>query len=214
MSPYPPPRFACDDVATLHAMIRQQPFALLHVIDTERLLTTALPLLLDTDGTRLLGHMARANPQWAVIAASGPATAQFLGPHAYVSPTWTPATMVPTWNYTLVEARGPVQVFHDAERLHDTVQALSAVHEAGKQPPWDGDYPDTLLTQIVGIELQIEQLRGIRKLSQNKPAAVRADLAAGLHQQGGMAAAVGALMQEDAELSGRGAAPGRRAPRA
>lgn len=212
MSSYPPLRFACDDVTTLHAMIRQQPFALLQVVNAGRLLTTALPLLLDADGTRLLGHMARANPQWRAIEEARDATAQFLGPNAYVSPTWTPAAMVPTWNYTLVEARGQVQVFHDADRLHDTVLALSAVHEAGQERPWDGDYPDTLLTQIVGIELHIKQLSGIRKLSQNKPAAVRADIAKGLQRQGGMAATVGAAMQGGADASGSAVQSRRRAP--
>ncbi len=57
----------------------------------------------------LRGHVARANPVWK--KAKGQALAIFLGPHAYVSPSWYPSKAetgkaVPTWNYITVHAKG------------------------------------------------------------------------------------------------------------
>jgi transcriptional regulator len=47
----------------------------------------------------------------------------FVGPHAYISPTWygTP-NQVPTWNYVSIEARGRVQLLETpAQRLISSI---------------------------------------------------------------------------------------------
>src|ERR1700677_3988599 len=87
----------------------------------------------------LRGHEARANPVWK--AGGGEALAIFLGPHAYVSPSWYPskaATVmaVPTWNYITVHAQGGIRWIEDANWLRAHVTQLSAVHEAPRAEPW------------------------------------------------------------------------------
>jgi transcriptional regulator len=72
----------------------------------------------------LVGHPARANPQWRELAGQ----AVFTGPHAYISPTWYGAeTVVPTWNYAAVHAYGPAEVVEDREHLLEIVRRSVAV---------------------------------------------------------------------------------------
>ena len=64
---YVPAAFAETDPARLHAFIRRHSFAVLTSHGERGLAASHLPLLLDADAGphgQLLGHMARANPQW------------------------------------------------------------------------------------------------------------------------------------------------------
>jgi hypothetical protein len=50
-----------------------------------------IPLILDRRASgqeRLLGHVARANQHWKRFDGKESALAIFVGPHAYVSPSW------------------------------------------------------------------------------------------------------------------------------
>src|SRR6516164_2747361 len=123
---YTPAAFAEADLARLLDFIERNSFGVL-VSQVD-----GLPFLLDRPagphGT-LVGHVARANPQWRE-AAGQTALAVFSGPHAYVSPTWYEAEqVVPTWNYTAVHASGRVQVLEDPTALLKIVQGLVDVHE-------------------------------------------------------------------------------------
>ncbi|MFO1247596.1 MAG: FMN-binding negative transcriptional regulator [Alphaproteobacteria bacterium] len=149
-----------------------------------------LPMLLQ-DGV-LRGHVARANPVWK--AGDGAALAIFLGPHAYVSPTWYPSKAVagkavPTWNYITVHARGSLRWVQEADWLRAHVTALSDAHEAERAEPWKvsdapASYIDGLLRAIVGFEFTIESLEGKYKLSQNRNAADREGVRAAFAQEG------------------------------
>ena len=61
---YIPSSFEVTDAARLHAFMRTHGFATLVTNGGAGLVATHLPILLDTDGLRLLGHIAKANPQW------------------------------------------------------------------------------------------------------------------------------------------------------
>jgi transcriptional regulator len=108
---YLPAHFAEDRVEVLHALMREHPFATLASRAGDGLMADHLPLQLSPDGTRLLGHVARANPLWKT-AAGQEVLAIFHGPQAYVSPSWYPSKhengkAVPTWNYVVVHAQRP-----------------------------------------------------------------------------------------------------------
>jgi transcriptional regulator len=125
---------------------------------------------------------------------AGEALAIFLGPHAYVSPSWYPSKAetgkaVPTWNYLTVHARGSINWIQDGDWLRAHVTALSARHEAGRAEPWavsdaPASYVDSLLRAIVGFELTIAGIQGKWKLSQNRDAADHAGVREGLAQDG------------------------------
>ncbi len=189
---YLPPAFREDDLAALHAMIRAVRLANLVTATAEGMVATPLPLFLAADegphGT-LYGHVARANPHWQ-LQPTGDALALFQGPDAYVTPSWYASKrehgkVVPTWNYLAVHAYGPAEFFDDADRLLAVVTRLTELHEGSRDEPWSvADAPESFirsqLRAIVGVRLPIARLEGKRKLSQNRSAADRAGVAAGL----------------------------------
>lgn len=189
---YVPDHFREDDLPALHAAIAAARLATLVTATAEGLMATPLPLLLAADEGRfgtLYGHLARANPQGR-LAPVGEALIAFAGPEAYVSPAWYPGKaethkVVPTWNYVAVHAHGPLEVFDDAARLRDLLARLTARHEAGRADPWSladapEDYIAAMLKGVVGVRIPIARLEGKTKMSQNKSAADRAGVAAGL----------------------------------
>ena len=169
---YIPSSFKVTDAAQLHAFMRTHSFATLVTNGGAGLVATHLPILLDTDGLRLLGHMAKANPQWRDV--QGESLIIFPGPHAYVSASWyeTPGT-VPTWNYATVHAYGLFRLIQDREKLHDILKRTVSVYEGNKTQPWryDDSDPgvDRRLQEIVGFEIEIGRLEGKWKLNQNHP---------------------------------------------
>lgn len=189
---YVPPAFREDDLAALHGTIREARLATLVTATSEGLIATPLPLFLapgeGPHGT-LYGHLARANPQWKLPPA-GEAMALFMGPDAYVSPSWYASKrehgkVVPTWNYVAVHAYGPAEFFEDAERLLEVVTRLTEQREEGRAEPWSvSDAPEAFiraqLRGIVGLRLPIARLEGKRKMSQNRSVEDRAGVAAGL----------------------------------
>ena len=146
-------------------------------------------------------------PLRQALAAGAPSVAVFTGPQAYVSPNWYPSKhangmAVPTWNYATVHAHGVPQAFEDAERILDVVTRLTQVHEASQALPWQvsdapADYITKLLRVIVGIEIPVQRWVGKWKVSQNRPAADRQGVVAGLVGQSGDAATqMAALVQQ------------------
>jgi transcriptional regulator len=129
---YIPAAFAERDLTRLHDFIERHSFGLL-VSQVDALpFASHLPFLLDrTAGPHgaLVGHMARANPQWRE-ADGQTVLAIFSGPHAYISPTWYEAEqVVPTWNYTAVHAYGRVQIIEDESALLEIVQETIRLYE-------------------------------------------------------------------------------------
>jgi len=142
-----------------------------------------VPVVVDAPD-RVRFHVARGN---RAKLDGRRALLSCLGPDAYVSPDWYgTADQVPTWNYLAVEAEGPLRQLDDAE-LARLLDDLSAAHEArlAPKPLWTrakmspGRF-EAMLKAIIGYELTIEDLRGTRKLGQNKKDAERQGAADGL----------------------------------
>ncbi|WP_046861819.1 FMN-binding negative transcriptional regulator [Microvirga massiliensis] len=189
---YTPPAFRDEDRDSLLATIRAARLANFVTATADGPLVTPLPLFLDeSEGEHgvIYGHLAKANPQWRVPPV-GDGLAIFMGPDAYVTPAWyatkeETGKVVPTWNYVTVHAHGPVEFFHDADRLLDAVVRLTNLYEQPRATPWEvseapADFIAAQLRGIVGIRMPIIRLVGKRKLSQNRNATDRAGVAAGL----------------------------------
>jgi transcriptional regulator len=189
---YVPPAFRESDPASIHEAIRASGLAQLVTATAHGILCTPLPLFLDvTEGEKgtLYGHVAKANPQ-SREAVVGEALAIFMGPDAYVSPSWYESKrrdgkVVPTWNYLTVHAHGPVEFFDDAERLLDVVTRLTDRHEASRPDAWSiadapADFVRAQLKGIVGLRMPIARIEAKRKASQNRNAEDRAGVKAGL----------------------------------
>jgi transcriptional regulator len=211
---YVPAAFAETDRARLLDFIEQHSFGLL-VSQVEGLpFASHLPFLLDraagTHGT-LVGHVARANPQWRE-ADGQTALAIFAGPHTYVSPTWyEDEQVVPTWNYTAVHAYGRVRIIEDKDALLDVVRRSVQVYEKAMLRPWvfdgSGTFVERLLGQIVGFRIEIEKIEGKWKLNQNHPVERRRKVIRTLRERGDEnSQAVAALMQARLPAEDRGPA--------
>jgi transcriptional regulator len=178
-----------DDEAEIRRMVAQIRSAQFVTVDTDgRPVATLLPIL--WEGDVVIAHMAVANPQWKSLGPKSSALLICSGPDAYISPSWYAAKaehgrVVPTWNYSAVHLSGTVRVRHDAEWLRDVVTRLTAVHEAGRDEPWQpadapASYIDGQLRGIVGLEITVTGVEAKAKLSQNRSAADRRGVVAGL----------------------------------
>jgi transcriptional regulator len=187
---YIPTAFAEADLTKLHEFIEQNSFGIL-VSQVDGLPFAAhLPFLLNrTAGphSTLVGHMARANPQWRE-AAGQIALAIFSGPHVYISPTWYEAEqVVPTWNYIAVHVYGRFRVIEEKESLLEIVQAMVRFYEQAMPRPWSFDpsstFVERMLAQIVGFRIEVEMIEGKWKLSQNHPAQRRTKVIRALQER-------------------------------
>lgn len=184
---YIPPYFAATDLERLHAAMEAYSFATLISEGAGNLTASHLPLLLQRDHGEnglLLGHMAKANPQWEQAAGTN-VLAVFAGPHAYISPTWyQDEKVVPTWNYVAIHAYGRLELVQDSrEKLEILLQTVS-VYERHMPVPWSlresPEFVDRLVDQIVGFQIPLARLEGKWKLNQNHPPARRRRVAAAL----------------------------------
>ena len=207
---YLPKHFEETRVDVLHGLVRAHPLGALVTLGAGGLEANHIPFEIDSDpapfGT-LRGHVARANPVWRELSRGADALAIFQGAATYVSPSWYPTKqeggkVVPTWNYAVVHAYGPLRAVDDPAWLRAFVERLTNRHESGRTAPWHvtdapADYVEKMVTAIVGIELPVTRLLGKWKTSQNRPARDRAGVVAGLEQDGGDAAsAMAALVRE------------------
>jgi transcriptional regulator len=184
---YLPDHFRVDDPAAIFDFAERHGFALLTTVHEGVPFTSHLPLLVEREGGshgRITGHMARANPQWR-DAAGQTGLVVFVGPHAYISPTWyAEPNTVPTWNYAAVHAYGRLEIDEDPKALRAIVGRTTNYYEAGRDPQWklDADAPlvDGLVKQIVGFRMTVDRWEAKFKLNQNHSEARRERVIAGL----------------------------------
>lgn len=189
---YIPTQFRIEDRRQVHDLIRACRLSHLVTATADGLIGTPLPLfVVEDEGEQgvLYGHVAKANPQWQA-APIGEAMVIFMGPDAYVSPSWyatkrETGKVVPTWNYAAVHAYGPVEFFEDSERLLEVVKRLTDLRERSRAEPWAVEDAPAAFTQaqlrgIVGVRLPITRLEGKLKMSQNRNKADRSGVASGL----------------------------------
>jgi transcriptional regulator len=180
-------------IPVMHALIKSQPLAALVTLGADGLLASHIPMILEEDGSEfgiLKGHVSRANTQWRDRIQSVDALAIFAGPHHYISPSWYPekqehGKVVPTWNYAVVHAYGPLTVVDDGQWLLAHLQTLTNTHEAVLPSSWKvSDAPEefirSMMEGIVGLELPIKRLEGKWKVSQNRSQADREGVVEGL----------------------------------
>jgi len=181
---YIPPSNAEHDPDVIFDFIEAHSLGALVTTGAEGMFATHLPLLVDrTRGAHgtLQGHIARANPHHRMAESGSEALVIFTGPDAYITPAWYPAKaehgkVVPTWNYVAVHAHGTLRFIEDPAFLHAHLEALTALHEAGRPQEWSmedapADYIAGLERAIVGVEITITRLEGKWKMSQNRSAA-------------------------------------------
>jgi transcriptional regulator len=190
---YRPHAFAVDDVAALHAVIRERVFATFAADHDGALRFGYAPVVVDGNRGPLGAvrfHLARANPL-SELPDGAALSFSIIAADAYVSPDWYETQgRVPTWNYIAVEGRGTVERLN-SDNLHQLLVDLSAAEEAklAPKPPWTIDKVpaekmDALMNAIAGFSLRFEALEGKFKLSQNVTPEDAEGVVRGMEQRG------------------------------
>jgi len=174
--------FRARSVEAARAIVRAHPFA---TIVTRSLRATHMPCLLEdaSDELTILGHVACADP--AAAELDGPLLLIFHGPHGYISASWYDEDTIPTWNHVTLHVRGTPELFDDAmPLLRRTVDHF----ETAVEHPWSldrlGDTARNMADQVVAFRLSAADWHAELKLSQDKPAAERSRIVAGLETPG------------------------------
>jgi len=180
-------------VPVMRELIVAHPLGTLVTLGSSGLFASHIPMVLEDDGSEfglLQGHISRANTQWRDFVLTVDALAIFAGHHHYITPNWYPGTKehgkeVPTWNYAVVHAYGPLKAIEDGEWLLKFVTKLTDIHEEGSPTPWKvsdapADFIQTMCHGIIGLEIPIRRLEGKWKVSQNRTEDERKGVAEGL----------------------------------
>jgi transcriptional regulator len=194
---YQPEHFKLEDLDALHGVIREHPLAQIVTHGPGGLMANAVPFVLHAEeGARgvLRSHLARPNAQWREIKAGAELLLIFQGGQGYVTPSWYASKkehgkVVPTWNYVVVQVRGAARVVQDGAWLVEHVSRMSDQQETPLAKPWAvSDAPESFITAltrgIVGIEIEIGEITGKFKMSQNRPEADRAGVVDGFAAHG------------------------------
>ncbi len=195
---YLPPHFAETDPAVLQQLLADYPLGTLVTLSSEGLNANHLPFLFDPamgpHGT-LTGHVARNNVVWHDFVADHEALVIFQGPQAYISPNWYPTKqenheVVPTHNYVVVHAYGPLVIHDDEKWLRAFLGRLTKTMEATQAMPWKmGDAPQDylrgMIADVVGVSIPVSRLIGKWKTSQNRLPHDRVGAVNGLRAAGG-----------------------------
>ncbi|MEL6673386.1 MAG: FMN-binding negative transcriptional regulator [Bacteroidota bacterium] len=171
---YIPKRYEEDDPEEIIRLIQTYSFATLISGQPPRPVATHLPLEWDLkeDGqARLLGHVARPNPQARAFDGQQVLLAIFHGPHAYVSSSWYDHPNVPTWNYQAVHVYGVATRLSEAETAA-SLEKLVSRYEADRPEgvSWQG-FPDRvkgMARGVIAFEMSVDRIEAKSKLSQNR----------------------------------------------
>ena len=199
---YAPPHNRERRLDVLQSAIDKIRFGTLVTVGADGPIATHIPMFIDAEsgsnGT-VFGHVARANPQWQATDTRQPALATFLGPSAYITPSFyetkrLTGKVVPTWQYLAVQVRGPIAFFDDRDRLHEIVRRSTIIQESTTTHPWaveDAplDYVRSMLNAIIGFEIRVSSLEGAWKFAQNKNDADLHGVMQGLEERGDIAVA-------------------------
>lgn len=187
-------RFELTDQDQLQLIVRENPLATVVSVGSEGLGAHHIPMYLR--GGVLVGHMARNNP--LAQRHGTDVIAIFRAADGYVSPSWYPGKaehgrVVPTWNYVVAHAHGRLRVIDDPAWIREQLDSLTDQQEAASPHPWKvsdapADFIEKMLHAIVGFEIPLERLEGVRKASQNRDERDRAAVKQGLMMRGGEAA--------------------------
>lgn len=150
-----------------------------------------LPFLARRRQGILLGHLARANPQFDRLGDGQPSSVLviFQGPSAFVSGAYyRDRSAVPTWDHVTVHVSGTAQLI-DGEAATLRVLAQTVAHfEAQLGSEWrlDVERPDLpgMVAQVAAFTIVVERIDAIFKLSQNVEPTQRRRVLDGLRADG------------------------------
>jgi transcriptional regulator len=181
---YIPSHFLETDLEKISQFIKTHPLGLMVANVDGNLIGNHLPFMALNGsvavGGKLISHTAKANPIWKIGEKKQKVLLVFSGYETYISPSSYPTKkethkVVPTYNYLSVHINGTLSVIESEADKLQIVKTLTDQMESGRGSPWavadaPKDYIQTMLANIMGIELLVEKIEAKWKISQNRPA--------------------------------------------
>jgi len=198
---YIPDLYREEDREFLKSFMRQFSFAALITSENDVPIATHLPFVIEERHGKIIltTHMAEANPQCKSF--KNKALVIFQEPHGYVSPTlYEKKVNVPTWNYIAVHTYGIPKILEGNSLKIEVLEKMFQSYEAAFKTQWDElpeKYKSALLGEIVAFEIEITEIHGKQKLSQNKTFKERENIISDFEKNGdGAAQSLAKFMKE------------------
>ncbi|WP_342332725.1 FMN-binding negative transcriptional regulator [Pedobacter sp. FW305-3-2-15-E-R2A2] len=175
---YIPNQFQFKDEAEKIAFMKQYSFATIITNKEHIPIATQLPFYIDNNSGKLVlsSHFAIANEQAKYIEANT-SLVLFTAPHAYISPShYDKKESVPTWDYISVHAYGKAKVLEEESSKIKVLEEMISFYDRDYLAQWNSlsdKFKKGMMRGIVAFELEVTDLQGQKKLSQNKTEAER-----------------------------------------
>jgi len=170
---YTPNHFQFKDNAEKIAFMKQYSFATIITVKDNLPIATQLPFFIDNSSDKLIlsSHFAVANEQSRYIEANT-SLVIFSEPHAYISPThYDKRESVPTWDYIAVHAYGKAEIIEDEAAKIIALEQMISFYEKDYLHQWaslSDKFKMGMMRGIVAFKLEVTDLQGQKKVSQNK----------------------------------------------
>lgn len=155
------------------SFIKKYSFATIVTVKDDIPIATHLPFYIDDSSDKLVlrAHFSSAN-EHAKCIEGNLSLVIFTGPNAYISTNhYNKLENVPTWDYTAVHAYGEGRIVTDEDDKHTIIKQMVAFYETPYVEQWNNlseKYKTKMLAGITVFELEVTDLQGKKKLSQNR----------------------------------------------
>lgn len=188
---YPPRQYIENDFARLLTHIEKSPLASLIYQNAQGDIELChIPLVLNASKQHLLGHMAANNPL-AKLLAKQPLNIKclFNGADCYVSPNDAEKVYLPTWHYAKLEVKGTAQPITKPSQKREIIAYSVAQFEDKLATQWqlsqvDENEISQSLKYIMVFKIEITEILGNFKLSQDKASETREEIKQSLYARG------------------------------
>ncbi len=171
---YIPEIFKEENPDKIFDFIRKNNFGILVLHNTIKSFATHIPfeIIKKKQEIRLFAHIAKNNPQHALLQENINALIIFQGAHTYISSSWYDHENVPTWNYLAAHIYGKINIT-PPEKLLEYMQYQLQQYEPvksknGQLNTMNPEFLHAHLNGITGFEIRIEEMYMAKKLSQNR----------------------------------------------
>ena len=171
---YIPHYYKNENLDQVKEFIQQNSFGILVNQLDGKPWATHIPLELETakNGKEVLvGHIAKANPQWKAFGNNTTVLCIFNGPHTYISSSWYKEEEVPTWNYIAVHVYGTLSILAEEETMEALHRLVEKYERPSENPVSLQDMSPQTLRQVkgvVGFQIEIDAIQAAYKLSQTR----------------------------------------------
>jgi len=167
--------------------MKRYSFATMVTIKDQLPIATQLPFVINDNAGRIVlsSHFALANEQ-AKYIESNTSLIIFSEPHAYISPAhYDKQESVPTWDYIAVHAYGKAKMLEEESAKIKVLEQMIHFYDQNYLEQWkrlSDRFKTGMLKGIAAFELEVTDLQGQKKLSQNKTVPERERITAHLEK--------------------------------